>query len=112
MKTDDTLRMCVEKIDLSLQLVRRGEVVVAIEIGDVFAAASAQSSQVIYLARKPDATIAIGFRRIAQQHTDLLRMLLAELDYDVPGAIARSVFADNDLVSKVHLLQQDTIHCL
>ncbi len=56
--------------------------------------------------------VAICLFRIAQQHTNLTGVLFAEFDYDLPGAVGRSIFTDNNLVSKVHLLRQDAVYRL
>ncbi len=95
--------MVVQERDLLRQLAGRGPVVVPVEERDVLSLRGPKSAGDDLVA----AQIMLG-----KDKTDRLRKSLGILQDDIPGAIRRSIFADDDLVREVDLLSQSALQRL
>ena len=95
--------MGIEEVDLSLQLLVTGPIIVALEQSQIPTSAGRQCR----LRISHGANVLVS-----QQRYDSFRISPTEVRKNFTGSISRAVFADDDLVIEVHPLREDALKCL
>ena len=103
MKTNSAFGVMLQKIDLLLQFVRRGPIIIAIQQRDII------TPRYINATGNDRITGDIVFR---QDQTSFGGKPLMITPHDFPCAIARTILADNNLVWKICLLHQSAVQSL
>src|SRR6266478_3988772 len=103
MTADRIVRMGIEEVDLFLQFMLAGPVIVALKQCQVLTTAGSDSGNQVLRSAEV---------MTSEEWYDSIGMTAVEFHKDFARAIRRAIFSDDDFVIKVHLLYQNALEGL